>query len=75
MRSVAIEEADELLTMYRDAVARFLDRHATSADLDRWREAGLVDRSGTIADISTACWWCGIMFVAKATSASLKAAG
>ena len=42
---MAIEEADELLTMYRDAVARFLDRHATSADLDRWREAGMVDRS------------------------------
>ncbi|RYD92208.1 MAG: acyl-CoA dehydrogenase, partial [Sphingomonadales bacterium] len=45
MGSVAIEEADELLTMYRDSVGRFLDRHATPADLERWREAGMVDRS------------------------------
>ncbi len=42
---MAVQEDDELLTLYRDAVARFLDRHATPADLDRWREAGMVDRS------------------------------
>jgi len=42
---VALQEDDELLTLYRDAVGRFLDRHASPADLDRWREAGMVDRS------------------------------
>lgn len=38
------QESDELLTLFRDSVSRFLDRHATPADLDRWREAGMVDR-------------------------------
>ncbi len=42
---MALQEENELLTLYRDAVARFLDRHATPADLDRWREAGMVDRN------------------------------
>lgn len=42
---MAFQEGDELLTLYRDAVARFLDRHATPADLERWRDAGMVDRS------------------------------
>ena len=37
--------------------------------------SGLVDRSGASADRSMACWWCGIMLVAKATSAALKPAG
>lgn len=38
------DEAAEPLRLFRDAVARFLDRHATPAHLERWREAGVVDR-------------------------------
>ena len=41
---MGLQEDDELLTLYRDAVARFLDRHATPTDLERWRDAGVVDR-------------------------------
>ncbi len=37
--------------------------------------SGLVERSGASADSSTACWWCGIMLVANATSSALKPAG
>ena len=37
--------------------------------------SGLVERSGTSADIATACSWCGIMSVTNETSASLKSAG
>ncbi len=39
------DEADQTIALFRDAVARFLDRHATEQDLERWREAGMVDRS------------------------------
>jgi acyl-CoA dehydrogenase len=42
---VALQEDDELLTLYRDAVGRFLDRHASPDHLERWREAGMVDRA------------------------------
>jgi acyl-CoA dehydrogenase len=45
MSRVGTQESDELLTLFRDAVAKFLDRHATPADLERWREAGMVDRA------------------------------
>ena len=37
--------------------------------------SGSVEWSGTMADNSTACSWCGIMLVAKATSSALKPAG
>lgn len=39
-----MDEADELVALYRDMVGRFLDRHATPDHLERWREAGVVDR-------------------------------
>jgi len=39
--------------------------------LARAMSSVLVERSGTSADNSTACWWCGIMLVAKATSSGL----
>ena len=36
---------------------------------------GFFERSGTIAASSMACWWCGIMLVAKVTSSVSKPAG
>ena len=39
----------EQLRLFRDAVERFFDRHATDADVARWREAGVVDRSFWLA--------------------------
>ena len=35
---------DETLTMFREAAGRFFDRHAPAEALERWREAGAVDR-------------------------------
>ncbi len=40
----AADETDEMLTMFRDSVSRFFDRHASADDLERWREVGAVDR-------------------------------
>ncbi len=37
-------QADETLEQFRDSVGRFFDRHASPDHLDRWREAGVVDR-------------------------------
>lgn len=36
--------ADDALTMFRDAVGRFLDQHAAPDILERWRAAGVVAR-------------------------------
>ena len=36
--------------------------------------SGSVERSGTIAASSTACWWCGIIICANITSSALWAA-
>lgn len=37
--------SDDALTMFRDAVARFLDREASPDTLEQWRAAGVVDRA------------------------------
>ena len=36
--------AEEDLVIFKDAVGRFFDEHATPADTARWRENGVVDR-------------------------------
>lgn len=40
----ARSEDDETLVLFREMAARFLDRRATPEALERWREAGVVDR-------------------------------
>ena len=37
-----LAENEEALGLYRDAVRRFFDRHATEADVARWRAEGVV---------------------------------
>jgi acyl-CoA dehydrogenase len=38
------DEANETLAIYRDAVGRFLDQHASPKHLEHWRTEGIVDR-------------------------------
>ncbi len=40
-----LTEDEEALSLYRDSVRRFFDRHATDADLERWRVNGVVERA------------------------------
>ena len=37
--------ADEELTMFHDAVGKFLDQHAPAERMDKWREDGQVERA------------------------------
>ncbi|WP_088185585.1 acyl-CoA dehydrogenase family protein [Sphingobium sp. Z007] len=37
--------ADEELTMFHDAVGKFLDQHAPAERMDKWREEGQVERA------------------------------
>lgn len=37
--------ADEELTMFHDAVGKFLDQHAPAERMEKWREAGQVERA------------------------------
>jgi acyl-CoA dehydrogenase len=42
---LALTDTDDTLVQFRDMVGRFFERNAAPEDLERWREAGVVDRA------------------------------
>ena len=49
LSAALLTEDEEALSLYRDSVRRFFDRHATEADLERWRTNGVVERAFWLA--------------------------